>query len=162
MISLHLCTCFWWLHIIEDIRWYTKTCHKCQVRQMHKLHIPPTVPIPGGLFRKVHIDTTKMPKAGRFEYLIQVHCTLTSYPEWHMLHKENTCTLCAFIFKELLCIWGPITEIVMDNAPTYKVAVDELAHKYGIHPIHILLYNSQVNGIVERWHHNVCEAIIKP
>jgi hypothetical protein len=41
---------FWWPHIIEDIKWYTKTCHECQVRQMRKLHIPPTVPIPGGLF----------------------------------------------------------------------------------------------------------------
>jgi hypothetical protein len=143
-ISLHLRLCFWWLHIIEDIKWYAKTCHECQVRQTCKLHIPPTVPIPGGLFHKVHIDMMKMPKAGRFKYLIQACCALTSYLEWHMLRKENTRTLCAFIFEELLCRWGPITEIVTDNAPAYKVAVDELAHKYGIHPIHILPYNSQV------------------
>jgi len=97
----------------------------------------------------------KMPKAGGFEYLIQACCALTSYPEWRMLHKENTRTLCAFIFEELLCRWGPITEIVTDNAPTYKIAVDELACKYGIHPIHILPYNSQANGIVERQHHDV-------
>jgi hypothetical protein len=62
---------FWWLHIVEDIKWYGKTCHECQTRQMLKLHIPPTVPIPGGLFRKAHIDTMKMPKAGGFEYLVQ-------------------------------------------------------------------------------------------
>jgi hypothetical protein len=78
-----------------------------------------------------------------------------------MLRKENTCTLCAFIFKELLCRWGPITKIIMDNAPTYKVTVDELTCKYGIHPIHILPYNSQANSIVERQHHDVCKAIIK-
>jgi hypothetical protein len=123
MISLR----FWWLHIIEDIKWYSKTCHECQVWQTHKLHIPPTVPIPGGLFQKVHIDTMKMPKAGRFEYLVQARCALTSYLEWCMLRKENTRMLCAFIFKELLCRWGPITKIVMDNVPTYKVTVDELA-----------------------------------
>jgi transposase InsO family protein len=103
----------------------------------------------------------KMPKAGGFEYLVQARCALTSYPEWHMLRKENTRTLCAFIFEELLCRWGPITEIVTDNAPAYKVAVDELARKYGIHPIHISPYNSQANGIVERRHHDVREAIIK-
>jgi hypothetical protein len=50
---------------------------------------------------------------------------------------------------------------MMDNVPTYKVAVDELTHKYGIHPIHVSPYNSQANGIVERQHHDVCEAIIK-
>jgi hypothetical protein len=103
----------------------------------------------------------KMPKAGGFEYLVQARCMLTSYPEWCMLRKENTHMLCAFIFEELLCRWGPITEIVMDNTPTYKVAVDELTRKYGIHPIHISLYNSQANGIVERWHRDVREAIIK-
>jgi hypothetical protein len=49
----------------------------------------------------------------------------------------------------------------MDNTPTYKVAVDELTCKYGIHPIHVSSYNSQANGIVERRHCNVREAIIK-
>jgi hypothetical protein len=161
MISSCLHSRFWWLHIIEDIKWYMKTCHECQVRRMRKLHIPPTIPIPGGLFRKAHIDTMKMPKAGRFEYLIQARCALTLYPEWCILHEENTCMLCAFIFKELLCRWGPITEIVTDNAPVYKIAVDELARKYGIHPIHVSPYNSQANGIVERRHRDVQEAIIK-
>jgi hypothetical protein len=161
MISLHLHSHFWWPHIIEDIKWYMKTCHECQVQQTCKLHIPLTIPIPGRLFQKAHIDTMKMLKAGRFEYLVPVRCTLTSYLEWHMLHKENTRTLCAFIFEELLCRWGPITKIVMDNAPTYKVAVDELTRKYGIHPIHVLPYNSQANGIVKRQHCNVRKAIIK-
>jgi hypothetical protein len=78
-----------------------------------------------------------------------------------MLRKENTRMLCAFIFEELLCRWGPITEIITDNAPVYKVAVDKLAHKYGIHPIHVSPYNSQANGIVERWHCDICKAIIK-
>jgi hypothetical protein len=59
---VHLLLCFWWLHIVEDIKWYIKMCHKCQTQQMHKLHIPPTVPMPGGLFHKAHIDTMKMPR----------------------------------------------------------------------------------------------------
>jgi hypothetical protein len=158
---IQLLLCFWWPHIVEDIKWYAKTCHECQTRQMRKLHIPPTVPTPGGLFRKAHIDTMKMPKAGGFEYLVQARCALTSYPEWRMLRKENTKTLTAFIFEELLCRWGPITEIVTDNGPAYRLAVDELMHKYGIHPIRISPYNSQANGIVERHHRDVREVIIK-
>jgi hypothetical protein len=39
--------------------------------------------------------------------------------------------------------------------------VDDLAECYGIHPIRILPYNSQANGIVERRHYDVREAIIK-
>jgi hypothetical protein len=103
----------------------------------------------------------KMPKAGGFKHLVQVHCALTSYPEWHMLCKENTHMLLSFIFKELLCRWGPITEIVMNNMPAYQLAVYDLMHKYGIHPIHVSPYNFQANGIVERHHHNVQEVILK-
>lgn len=135
--------------------------HTCQVCQMWKLHIPLTVPIPGGLFHKAHIDTMKMPRAGGFKYLVQACCVLTLYPKWCMLCKENTKSLTAFIFEELLCRWGPITKIVTDNSPTYRLTVDELTRKYRVHPICILLYNSQVNSIVERWHQDVWEAIIK-
>jgi hypothetical protein len=78
-----------------------------------------------------------------------------------MLHKENTKLLTTFIFEELLYRWGPITEIVTDNVPAYRLAVDELVHKYGIHTIRISPYNSQANVIVERQHLDVREAIIK-
>jgi len=160
-VHMRLLLRFWWPHIIDDVKWYTRTCHECQVRQTRKLHIPPTVPIPGGLFRKVHIDTMKMPRAGGFEHLVQARCALTGYPEWRMLRKETTKTLQAFVFEELLCRWGPITEIVTDNAPAYRLAVDVLAAKYGVHPIRVSPYNSQANGIVERRHRDVREAIMK-
>jgi hypothetical protein len=78
-----------------------------------------------------------------------------------MLRKENTKLLGAFIFKDLLCRWGPITKIVTDNRPAFRAAVDDLAERYGIHPIRISPYNSQANGIVERRHYDVREAIIK-
>jgi hypothetical protein len=103
----------------------------------------------------------KMPHAGGFEHLVQACCTLTGYPEWRMLHKETTKTLQVFVFEELLCRWGPITEIVTNNVPAYRLTVNILAVKYGIHPIHISPYNSQANGIVKCRHHNVQEAIMK-
>jgi hypothetical protein len=65
------------------------------------------------------------------------------------------------VFEELLCRWGPITKIVTDNVPAYRLAVDVLAAKYGVHPICVSPYNSQANGIVKRRHHDVWEAIMK-
>jgi hypothetical protein len=102
-----------------------------------------------------------MPKVGGFDHLVHVQCTLTGYPEWRMLHKENTKSLGAFIFEDLLCRWGPITKIITNNGPAFRAAVDNLAEHYGIHPIRISPYNSQANGIVEWHHYDVQEAIIK-
>jgi hypothetical protein len=72
LIHARLLLRFWWPMIIKDIKWYNKTCHECQIQQSRKLHIPPTVPIPGGIFRRAHIDSMMMPKAGGFDRLVHV------------------------------------------------------------------------------------------
>jgi hypothetical protein len=160
-VRIRLLLRFWWPMLVDDVKWYSKTCHECQVRQTIKLHIPPTVPIPGGLFRKAHIDTMLMPKVGGYRYLVQARCAMSSYPEWRMLRSETGSNLAAFIFEDILCRWGPLTEIVTDNGPAFVSALEELADRYGVRHIRISPYNSQANGVVERRHYDVREAIMK-
>jgi hypothetical protein len=62
---------FWWPMLVEDVKWYIRTCHACQTCQTTKLHIPLTVPLISGLFHKVHIDTMLMPKVGGYQYIVQ-------------------------------------------------------------------------------------------
>ncbi|KIN93443.1 hypothetical protein M404DRAFT_38804, partial [Pisolithus tinctorius Marx 270] len=149
VFMVHTCLLlrFWWPLLVEDVKWYVRTCHKCQIRQTQKLHIPPTVPMIGGLFHKAHIDTMLMPKAGGYRYIAR--CALTSYPEWCMLHAENSTALASFIFEDILCCWGLLTEIVTDNGPAFVQALDALAVQYHIRHIRISPYNSQANSIVE-------------
>jgi hypothetical protein len=67
----------------------------------------------------------------------------------------------SFIFKEILCRWGGLEEIVTNNGMPFVAALDWLAEKYHIHHIHISAYNSQLNGVVETTHRMVREALIK-
>ncbi|KIK18403.1 hypothetical protein PISMIDRAFT_14386 [Pisolithus microcarpus 441] len=53
------------------------------------------------------------------------------------------------------------TEIVTDNGAPYVLALDWLSKTYGIRHICISPYNSQVNGVVERRHFDVREAMVK-
>ena len=57
---------FWWPLLADDVRWYIKSCHECQICQTTKVQIPPTVATPAPLFRKAYIDTMFMPHAGGF------------------------------------------------------------------------------------------------
>jgi hypothetical protein len=66
-----------------------------------------------------------------------------------------------FIFEEILCHWGALEEIVTDNGLAFVEALNWLAEQYGIHHICISLYNSQANGIVERRHLDLREAMMK-
>jgi hypothetical protein len=152
---------FWWPHMDEDVKWYIRTCHECQVRLVKKIIIPPKVPMPAGLFRKVYIDTMLMPKAKGYRYIIHARCSLTSYPEWTMVKNENFKTIAKFIFEVLLCRWGALEILVSDNAPQYLQAAEYLSEKYHIDHIKISPYNSRAQGPIERRHFDVREALIK-
>ena len=119
------------------------------------------MPVIGGLFCKVHLDTMVMPQSAGYWYIVQACCALTAYPEWQMLCSENVSALTSFISEDILCCWGALAEIVTDNGPAFVQALDVLADQYNIRHICISPYNSQANGVVERHHLDVREAIIK-
>jgi len=102
-----------------------------------------------------------MPPAAGLRYLVQARCSLTAWPEWRALRTETGRTLGAFIFDDILCRWGAVSEIVTDNGTAYIAALDWLAHRYGIRHIRISAYNSRANGIVERQHRTIRESLVK-
>jgi hypothetical protein len=62
-----------------------------------------------------------------YHYIIQAHCSLSSYPEHQKLWKENRSTISVFIFEEILCCWGVLEDIVTDNGPAFIEALNWLA-----------------------------------
>ena len=66
-----------------------------------------------------------------------------------------------FIFEDLLCQWGAVEEIVMDNGVPIVAGVEWLAKKYHVMHIHISAYNKQANGIMEYSHHSIQDSIVK-
>jgi transposase InsO family protein len=152
---------FWWPTLHEDVNTYLKTCHQCQLWTVTKIHIPPTITIPATLFAKVHIDTMQMPASHGKKYLVQARDSLTSYVEWRALVNENGRNIANFILEELLSRWGAVQEIVTDNGTPYVAALEYLSAKFSITHIRISGYNSQANGVVERTHKTIRDALIK-
>ena len=102
-----------------------------------------------------------MTPAGGFKYIVQAHCSLTAWPEWRALCTEMGTTIGRFIFEEILCRWGAVEEIIMDNGSAYVAALEWLSTKYGIRHICISAYNSRVNGIVECQHCTIRDSLLK-
>ena len=124
---------FWWPLLDQDVTWYIKTCHQCQIHCVDKVVLPPVVATPAPLFRKAYVDTMHMPKSHRFSYIVQAHCSLSAWPEFRMLCTETGHTLGTFIFEEILCCWGGLEEIVTDNGTPFIATLDWLAQTYHIH-----------------------------
>ncbi|KIJ58922.1 hypothetical protein HYDPIDRAFT_46589, partial [Hydnomerulius pinastri MD-312] len=67
-----------------------------------------------------------MPTSHGYSYIVQARCSPTAWPEFRMLRSETGRTLGAFIFKEILCRWGGLEEIVTDSGTPFVAALDRL------------------------------------
>ena len=152
---------YWWPGMAQDIAWIVLTCHLCQVRKTQQVVIPPTVALPAPLFAKVYMDTMHLTPSGGYKYIVQARCSLTHWPEWEMLRKETAKTIATFILRNLIYRWGTLLEIVTDNGAPFVKALRYLADHYHLSHIRISGYNSRANGIVERSHFDVRQALFK-
>ncbi|OAX33451.1 hypothetical protein K503DRAFT_646929, partial [Rhizopogon vinicolor AM-OR11-026] len=60
----------WWPQLANNISWFIKSCHLCQIHQTCSVLIPPTVAIPAPLFAKMYMDMMHMPPSGDFKYIV--------------------------------------------------------------------------------------------
>ena len=145
----------------HDIAWFIQTCHLCQLRKTQQISIPPVVATPAPLFAKVFMDTMHLTPSSGFKYIVQARCSLTYWPEWDMLRKESAKSLATFILHNIVYRWGTLLEIVTDNGAPFVKALGYLSKHYHINHIRISGYNSRANGIVERSHFDVRQALFK-
>ena len=159
--SSHIVKHFWWPDMLSNIARFVKTCLLCQLQQTQQILIPPTVPLPAPLFAKMHMDTMHLPISGGFKYIIQGRCTLSHWPEFRCLRVETAHTLSEWIYQDVLCRWGTLSEIVTDNGPAFVKACEQLLKKYHVNHIHILGYNLWANGLVKQPHFDIQQALFK-
>lgn len=156
-----LCLRYYWPTLREDTNEYIRTCHECQIRSTKQMHIPLTISHPTTLFSKVYLDIMLMPPAQGYKYIVAARDDLSGAAEGRKLKKISAQGVARFIFEELICRYGNIQEIVTDNGPETKAATEELLKTYNIKHIRISPYNSQANGVVERGHFTIREALLK-
>ena len=153
---------FWWPEMERDISWYVKTCDICQKRQKLLVKIPPIVTHTPSIFQVLHADTMHMtPKSNGCGHIVHGRCGMTSWMEGRAVRDENGKTIANWLFEDIICRWGCITEIVTDNGGPYRLAVAWLEQKYGIKGIKISSYNSKANGKIERPHWDVRQMLYK-
>jgi hypothetical protein len=157
----HISLRYWWPFMGNDIAWFIKTCHLCQVRKTQNVLIPPVVATPAPLFAKIYVDTMHMPTSGGFKFIVQGRCSVIHWPEFNMLRKETAKLIAEWLLKDFIYRWGTLSEIVSDNGAPFVKAIEYLAKKYHINHIRISGYNSRANGIVERSHFDVRQALFK-
>ena len=152
---------YWWPFMGSDIAWFVKTCHMCQVRKTQNVLIPPTVATPAPLFAKIYVDTMHLPSSQGYKFIVQGRCSLVHWPEFDMLRNENARSIGEWLLRCFIYRWGTLVEIVSDNGAPFVKAIGYLSKRYHINHIRISGYNSRANGLVERSHFDVRQALFK-
>ena len=66
-----------------------------------------------------------------------------------------------WLYQDIICRWAGLCKIVTDNVPLMIKAAQYIVKWYHIHAFTISIYNSRANGIVERLHFDVHQAMCK-
>ena len=152
---------FYWPGMRKDVQRYVRSCHVCQLRSTKKMHIPITISHPAALFSKVYLDVMKMPEAQGKNWIVACRCDLSGASEGRALASDNGRALASFFIEQVIFRYGTVGELVTDNGASLEGEFTRMVNKYNIHRIKISPYNSQANGVVERGHYTIREALVK-
>ena len=75
--------------------------------------------------------------------------------------KATAKALAKFFWEQIYCRYGAVIQVVTDNGPEVKGAFEILLRRLKIPQVRISPYNSKANGVVERGHFIIREAIVK-
>ena len=151
----------YWPGMKKQIKEHIRSCHSCQLRSTKKMHLPVTVSHPPCLFSKVYLDVMKMPLARGKQWLIGCRDDLSGVTECKAIARDTAKAIAKFFLERIILRYGFVQEVVTDNGPSFSKEFAELMKQYGLHHIKISPYNSQANGVVERGHYNIREALVK-
>jgi transposase InsO family protein len=153
---------YYWPHLRQDINHHVRSCHQCQIRSTVKMKIPITVSAPATLFTKVYVDVMDMTESTQgHKYIVCARDDLSRATECRALYRNDAVSLMKFFWEQIYCRYGAIGEVVTDNGSEVKGAFAELLRRLNIPQVRISAYNKQANGVVERGHFILREAIMK-
>jgi len=151
---------YWWNDLAKDVARHCKTCEACQKREPGREEealYPTWVSV---MWKKVAIDLVLMPPVNNYKYLALLRDDLSGWVEAKPLVTKGTAGVAKFLW-EIICRFGIFGKLIVDGGTEFKDEVETLAKKYDVHRVQISAYHPQANGMVERGHKPIVDALAK-
>jgi len=113
------------------------------------------------LWEKVAIDAIHMPPNQGKRFIIIARDDLSGWPEAEALPSLHSKHVARFLYKELICRHGCFRKLVSDGGKENKKKTRKLLMKYLIKHVIVSPYNPQANGMIERGHQPIVDALSK-
>ena len=152
---------FFWPHLRSDVHFHISSCHECQIRNTRRMELPIQISTPSTLFEKIYVDIMFMPKSKGFICIVAAKDDLSGVTEVRPLRQVKAELLAKFFWEQIYCRYGAVGRVVTDNGKEVEAAFAILLHRMGIPQVRIAPYNKRANGVVERGHYILREAIVR-
>jgi hypothetical protein len=153
---------FWWPGMAKDVAEFVRTCEKCQLRATGRFPDELHATFGSSLFHKVCMDIVHM-TAGvdQKKYLVLARDDFSGWVEGRGLTKATSEKVADFVYQELISRFGCPRKIKVDGGPEDKGFTERLCKRYPIDRKVVSAYHSQANGLIERGHQPVVDALQK-
>ena len=152
---------YWWEQLHDDVKGYVRSCEECQKRDPTRLEeaLHPTWVT--FMWQKVGLDVVHMPACRGKHYIVMARDDFSGWVEGRALGKATAQNVARFLWEDVICRHGCFGKLIVDGGPENKDAVIELANRYGIKRVVVSAYHPQANGMIERGHRPVVQALSK-
>lgn len=152
---------YFWEGMYTHTRKYCETCTECQLRESLRQHEELTPTYTDHRWQKVGLDIVHMPKNKGKKYLVMARSDLSGWVEGRALASASSTLVAQFLYEDIICRHGIFQKLVVDGGPENKGLTKDLAEKYGIRRVVVSAYHPEANGLVERGHAPVVNALSK-
>ena len=113
------------------------------------------------LIEKWAIDITYMPNRRGKQYLVVARDDMSGWVEARALSNKGAKAVATFIWEDVICRHGIFWRMVVDGGGEFMAEVIDLLNKWGVERIQISAYHAQANGMIERGHGPLKDALSK-
>jgi len=96
-----------------------------------------------------------------FKYIVFARDDLSGWVEGRAIQENNSQTVAKFLFEDIITKHGCLEQIIVDGGPENKRISEHLLSNCKIKRTLVLAYHPQANGLIERGHQAIVNAITK-
>ena len=154
---------FVWHGISKDVSAWSKECMSCQKAKI-QTHVRSPVEEfepPMRRFNHVHVDIVgPLAVSHGYKFLLTIVDRFTRWPEAIPLKETTTTAIARAFLNGWIARFGTPSEITSDRGPQFTSAMwSALAKLLGSTVTRTTAFHPQANGIVERFHRNLKDAL---
>ena len=158
-----ICSKVVWPSMREDVSKWARECLQCQQAKVLRHTVPPIgdFQVPNKRFEHIHIDLVTLPLSNGFKYLLTMVDRFTRWPVAVPLADITAQSVIdGFAFGWIQTFGVPAT-ITSDRGSQFSSEIfQQLTRTWGIKTIMTAPYHPEANGMVERFHRRMKEALI--